>query len=516
MQQSLIQKIISNWKSGLTVGLVSVPLGISLAVAAHATPTMGIITAFWACLIASLFGGSNYNVVGPAGALAGLLYAYATTFGTSSLPMLAIGAGILILIGYVMHIEKYLTFIPGSALHGFILGVSITLILNQLHSILGLATPTGHLSLIQRTLHALHHVADASPPSLYIFLATLACLIVCAGYFPRLPGTIIVTPLGIATGYLCNHHLIPWQLQTLGSKFSSITPSILQLPTFHWRADYCFPVVVIAIVALLETLISAKIADGLTKTKHNKRKEVIGLGLANIITGLCGGIPVTAVLARTALNIKSGCSDKISATIASACMLLVAFFCLPLFVYLPLTVMAAILIFIAGRLLEAEHFFLLFKYDRASFLVALLVAFITIYEDPLIGILLGVVLSMLMFMTKLSIGYHEIRRETADLEPLSSPIPTLEKTLTYTVKGPLVYINAQTHLARLEKEIPLYQNIILDLHDVYFIDIDGVEALNAIVGLGQHKGVSVRIIHPNPIIRHFIKQDETLQKVLDN
>ena len=150
----------NNWKSGITVSLVSIPLSISLAVAANATPLMGIITAIWAGLLASILGGSNFNVVGPTGALSGILAIFAISHGAGALPSLAIVTGLIIIIFFVFHLEKYIILIPSSVIHGFTLGVAFIIGLNQINFALGLKDLSAHEHYIQNVFESLKNIGQ--------------------------------------------------------------------------------------------------------------------------------------------------------------------------------------------------------------------------------------------------------------------------------------------------------------------------------------------------------------------
>ena len=160
VKMSILGNMRKNWKSGITVSLVSIPLSISLAVAANSTPIMGIITAFWAGLIASIFGGSNYNIVGPTGALSGILAMFAITYGVASLPALAIMSGLIILIFFILHFERYIILIPSSVIHGFTLGVAFIIGLNQLNSALGLQGLNQHEKFIRNVMESFTHIGQ--------------------------------------------------------------------------------------------------------------------------------------------------------------------------------------------------------------------------------------------------------------------------------------------------------------------------------------------------------------------
>jgi SulP family sulfate permease len=487
----VLQKAKENWKSGLTVSLISLPLAVTLAVASHASPVQGVITAIWAGLISALFGGSNYNIIGPTGALSGLLSSYAILHGANILPTLAILSGILIFGAYLFKLEKYLVFVPSSTIHGFVLGVALIIMLNQMNFALGLLNLPVHESFVQNVYETLSNSISFSPVSAILFACSLAILWALSKLVPYIPGAILISPFGIILGYLSSHQILSLQLQTLETKFANLSPHLMLPFKFSFSAKYVIPALTIAVISIIETMISARIADGMTKTKHNKNKEMLGLSLANIVCGLAGGIPATAALARTTLNIKSGATHKTSAFIGSICVLIISMLLLGYFKYMPLPVVAAILTMVGINMIEVEHFKRMFKADKTNFIIAMIVASVTVFEDPIIGILLGASISMLIFMKKLSTGQYELNQKSTNkhIEPLIQ-----EDTLIYSIKGELAYINAQSHIARFENVPPKHKNIVIDLRSVSFIDHDGIEACEKIVDILQTQNKFVRII----------------------
>ncbi len=511
-------KIIrANLLSGITVGLVSVPVCISLAVASGATPVMGIITATWAGFVAALAGGSNFNITGPTGALAGLLSTYAMHFGIDCLPMLAILSGIIIYGCYQLRFERYLMFIPSSALHGFILGIAGIIFINQIDSALGLAAPVSAPNLGAKLFATLHYIHLLYPPALFIFTVFFLGLMAFSLWLPRLPGAIVLTPIGIIVGYCSSTGLLPWSIQTLSTRYGAINATILEIPVFQFRFAYLIPAFCIAAISIIETLISARIADTTTKTKHDKRQEILGLSLSNIVTGFVGGIPSTASLARTALNISSGSTSKFSGAIAGICVGLISSLVLPFFSYLPMPVIAALLVFVAFRMLQVEHFARIYKHDKKHFALALIVAIITIYDDPIVGILFGALMAMLILMEKFSRGDHEIllqSLETQDTAPAGTP--AVSDTLVYSIKGPLAYINAQAHSKHLDNIPANITSIIIDIHDMHFIDADGTQALMDIIQILQTKNLIIILVGPSPRIAHFLEDTKTYATMQKN
>lgn len=494
----MLEKLKYNWKSGLTVALVSMPLSVSLAVASNATPTIGIITAVWAGLIASLFGGSHYNIVGPTGALSGLIASYVMANGLVSLPMLTLATGCFIFVAYGLKLERYLIFIPSSVIHGFTLGVALIIGFNQMNAALGLTGLERHEHFFANVIESFQHSTELSIPTVLIFCAFLGALFFLRRLMPKIPGALLLSPLGIALGYLASAGTIDLQLATMGSIYNDISFKLFLPLQWHFSSAMLMPAAAIALVAILETMLSAKIADGMTRTKHNERKEMLGLALANIATGLAGGIPATAALARTSLNIKAGAQHKLSASMSAIALVLIAFFCLRYFSYIPMAVIAAILVYVAVQMIEMEHFVKFYRYQRSGFWMSLLVAGITFYEDPIIGIVFGTALALLLFVEKLSRGQFDLKLNTFDegiIKTVSGDtlkeIKENADILLYSIKGKLAYINSRAHINRFAGDLGKYKIVIIRLRSVYFIDLDGAEALDEIINLIQQKGQTV-------------------------
>lgn len=228
-------KIKNNWQAGVSVSLVSIPLAVSLAVASHASPIVGIITAIWAGLIASIFGGSNYNIIGPTGALSGILATYAISCSEGSLSMLALLAGGFILIAYLFRLERYLVFFPASTIHGFILGVALTIGLNQLNYALGLTNIPQKESFLANVYASLMNIQSASWETFAFFIIFLATLFALVKITPRIPGSIILAPIAIGIGALSSAGILPFTLQTLQSRFPDMSQSfsLFPLSNFH-------------------------------------------------------------------------------------------------------------------------------------------------------------------------------------------------------------------------------------------------------------------------------------------
>ncbi len=518
--QTILGRMRSNWKSGVTVALVSIPLSVSLAVASQSTPTAGIITAIWAGLMASIFGGSKFNIVGPTGALSGILATYAIVHGANTLSMLAIVTGVFVLMAFLFRLEKFLVFIPGSAVQGFTLGVAFTIAFNQFNFALGLVGLPKHETFIKNLFESFRHIGSLNPQIFAMFVIFLAAMFLLLKFVPKVPGAIILSVIGVIVGYFAQNGMLPIAVQTLGARFPEMGPRIFQLPTFFFDSSLITAGLTVAIIAILETMLSAKIADGMTKTKHDKRKELIGLSLANIASGLAGGIPATAALARTSLNIKTGATSQMSATISSICIGIISVFLLMTFRYIPLAVIASILVFVAFRMVEREHFIRMFKHDKKSFVIALIVGFVTVWVDPIIGILLGTAISLLIFMEKMSRGQFELiindeKHNIVD-KVTSETLDKIEKegeTIIYSIKGQLAYINSQSHVTRFEQSLNGYKSVILRLRELSLVDLDGIDAFNEIVALIKGQGKAVLVTGASPLVSELLSESTEYQKL---
>jgi len=495
MNAQLIKK---NIKSGVTVSLVSIPLSVSLAVASGATPLTGIITAIWAGLCAAIFGGSNFNIVGPTGALSGVIATYALINGPASLPILTVIAGGIILIAYLLKLEKYLVLIPSSVIQGFTLGVAFIIGFGQINYALGLQNIPQHQTLFSNVTESFRHISSISLPAVTIFLLFLGILILIRKVAPNIPGVIILAPIGIIIGYLAKVSLLPFTVQTLGSKFGTISFTFFQIPNINFNPILLETAAVVALIAILETMLSARIADGMTGTKHNERKELMGLGLANIVSGLVGGMPATAALARTSFNIKTGATHKTSAIVNVITIAIISIFFISYFTYLPMPVIAAILVFIAIQMVDAKNYIKFWRYERASFFISILVAIVMIFKDPTIGILIGISISMLIFVNKLSHGQFDLKinnfRDGLIDSVAGEEIKELKENadiLLYSFKGKLCYINSRAHVNRFLKSLEKYHYIVLRLREVYFMDLDGIEALDEIIDIAEKRGQKV-------------------------
>lgn len=523
---SLWRNIAHNWKAGLTVSLVSIPLSLSLAVACGATPTQGIITAIWAGLFASIFGGSNYNIVGPTGALSGILIVYSLTYGFQSLPFIAIFSGLLILTIYFLHWEKYIIFIPGSVVHGFTLGVAIIICLNQLNFALGITGLEKHPKLILNVLETLQHVSQINVMTLVIFLAGLLYLIFWNKRFSKFPGAIILAFIGILFGYLSSRGYMGehFTLVTLADNYPDIQNNIV-LNIFKdfdfsiFNKQFFIVSVATVVVAVLESLLSGQIAEKETNTRFSKRKEVFGLGIGNLVSGLAGGIPATAALARTSLNIRSRATHRASAAISSIAILVISLLLFPYFRYLPMVTVASILVYVGIYMVQRKHYMRLLQGEKVYFWLSMLVAAITVIEDPIVGVLAGAFIALLIFADDMTGGRAEIMIiRNKKIEGFHSVHDFLKNkidadTIVYRISGALTYLSGPAHVHFAEK-IHDKKFLVLSMRQIHHWDIDGINHLSEIVDILVRNNNNVILSGISSALEHQVKHEEFYKKFL--
>ena len=258
--------IQKNFGSGVTVALVNIPLSISLAVASDASPAMGVVTVIWAGTIAAFLGGSHYNIVGPTGALSGLLSIASVQYGQDVLPLLAIMSGILSMVVFATNMDKLALFVPANTMQGFTVAVAIIIACNQINFALGLSPVPRHPSFVDNVIENLNHIGATEWQAVVMFISFLSGQIILSKIFPRIPWAIVMACIGIFLGYLSSiDGMMSYKIRTLDSRYPGLSLSLFNIPSF--KPEFFLPqtfyslflnALSITFVAILETLISAK------------------------------------------------------------------------------------------------------------------------------------------------------------------------------------------------------------------------------------------------------------------
>ncbi len=495
--QTFFQRVLKNLRPGITVGLISLPLSIALSIASGAGPIPGIITGIWAPIMASVFGSSRYNVIGVAGALTAVLFSASLEHGPMYLPFIALFSGLMIIGIYLLRLDRYLRYVPSSVIYGFATGVAVLIAVNQLFDAVGLTFIKRNGEFFADLVLLVQSLPQASIASFLVAMGTLTFLILHKKYVKFLPGVIPAVIIGSLIGALGEFHIIKTlDLITLEDTFGRISAQIFQLPSldsftsifsdtniFEWLLKTSL---VVAIISVLETLITARIGDKLTKTEHDSKKELRGLGIANIVSGILGGLPATGVFIRTGVNIKAGASSSMSQGIAGVVTVILALLAWPIFQYIPMAVIAGILMMTAIGLIETKHFVRYWKLEKSSLFVGASVAVITLVGDALIAVLVGVVIALVIFIEKITNGRCDVsfnvnKQKIKDDEIKEFHVPSEHQpdVVIYSIAGFLAYadsVHHRDHLKTLAATASL-QTVIIRMRDLHYVDLDGVETL---------------------------------------
>ena len=383
--------------AGLTVAIVALPLSMAIAVASGVSPDRGLYTAIIGGFLVSALGGSRYQIGGPAGAFIVLVAATVARFGLEGLLLTVMLSGLLLVILGALRLGSLIRHIPHPVTVGFTLGIAVTILASQLKDLGGL-----HLSgpepgpLFDKLAALARALPTLSPFALALGAGTSALIFVFRRWRPTWPGMLIAVAATSAAAALL--HL---PVATIGSRFGGIPHGLAPPALPPLRADLVLPLIptVLSFTLLggIESLLSAKVADGMTARKHRPNMELVAQGLANIASGLFGGISVTGTIARTATNVRAGARSPVAGMLHSVFLLLFMVAAAPLASYVPLAALAGVLVVVSWNMAEKGEIVRLMRHWRSG--AVMLATFgVTIARDLTQGILAGCVLALLIWL----------------------------------------------------------------------------------------------------------------------
>lgn len=439
------QQFISDATAGVIVGIVALPLAIAFGIASGVTPEKGIITAIIAGFVISFFGGSRVQIGGPTGAFIIVVYGIVQQYGTTGLAIATIMAGIILVIMGLVKFGSLIKFIPYPVVVGFTSGIALLIFSTQIKDFFGLQLKDVPAEFHEKWLAYFQYFSTFNYNVVIIALLALLIMILWPRITHKIPGSLIAI---IATTVIVIVFELP--IDTIGSRFGEIS-SNLPSPNFY-KIDLGVirnligPATVIAILAAIESLLSAVVADGMIGGKHRSNMELVAQGLANIITPVFGGIPATGAIARTATNIKNGGRTPVAGIFHSITLLLIMLFFGSYARLIPMATLAAILVVVAYNMSEWRAFKSLLKSPKSDVVVLVTTFLLTVIFDLTIAIEIGMVLSVLLFMKRMSevSNVSVITRELEDEEDKPDPNATDKKKIpeeveVFEINGPLFF-----------------------------------------------------------------------------
>ncbi len=473
--------------ASLTVGMVALPLAMAFGIASGVPPEAGLYTAIIAGFLISLFGGCRVQIGGPAGAFVVIIYGIIAQYGISNLMLATIGSGIILFFMGLFKLGGFIKFIPISIVIGFTNGIAVMIGLQQVKDFLGLTIakmPADFFEMI-KTLYA--HISTFNPWAFAIAITSFLIIFFWPkGYsmggpqwkrwLAHLPGTVVVLVLSTLVVTLFN---LP--VETIGSKFGGIPQGLpsFELPDFDWQTakQLYGSMLTLAVLGSIESLLCARVADTMTDDRHDPNQELMGQGIANFIVPFFGGIPATGTIARTVTNIKSGAFSPVAGMVHAVTLLLVILAAAPLAASIPLSALAAILVFVAWNMGNWREFMRLKRMSLSYKATLLLTFFLTVVFDLTVAVEFGLVVACIFFLYRMN--------NITVVEPATLPFHMPDTVEAWHIRGALFFgsISKLEHVTDPHRLIAAdsAKIVILDFTDLISIDNSAMDQIEVFV-----------------------------------
>lgn len=501
-------QFIKDVTAGIIVAIIALPLSIALALASGVGPEAGIFTAIVAEFVISVLGGSSVQIAGPTAAFSTIVAGIVAKSGMDGLIIATILAGIFLIIMGFCHFGSLIKFIPFTITTGFTSGIAVTIVIGQLKDFFGIVYPDG-LKPIETTekLEAfIHNISTINMDALIVGGVSLLILIIAPFFLKKIPGSLLAVIGGILMV-----QFLPLNVSTIGNLYSISN----DLPSFHMPAlnfelikEAVPNAFTIAILAAIESLLSCVVADGMINKKHRSDMELVAQGAGNIASALFGGIPATGAIARTAANIKNGGRTPIAGIVHSITLVIVLVVLMPYAGLIPMPTIAAILFIVAYNMCQWRTFRQLLKTAPKSDIAVLLITFVlTIVFDLVVAIEIGMVLTCLLFIKRMSDetrvrGWTYVDPDSPEVNEHLQKLP--RQIRVYDITGPLFFGVSGIIEHIVVKDYTTC--LILRMHSVPSLDITALNALTNLAVFCKKKGITLVFSHVNEQPMHVMKK----------
>ena len=534
-----IKTFFSDLIAGIIVGIVALPLAIAFAIASGVNPAAGIFTAIIAGFCISAFGGSRVQIGGPTGAFAVIVYGVVSQYGLSGLATATLLAGILLILLGVFKMGGLVKFIPYTIVTGFTAGIAVTIAAGQLGDFFGLmpdfSTPMTILGEEYSKMPGdflpkmIVYAKSFSSINIYSFVMAAVCLafiFIWSKFIKKIPGSFVVIILATVVSIILEK-TCGLKTDTIGNfadgRVHYVIPNTLpapQLPDFSLKTiTTLFPTAIsIAVLAAIESLLSAVVADGMIGSKHDSNTELIAQGIANIASPLFGGIPATGAIARTATNIKNGGKTPVAGIIHAITLLLILLFAGKYAAYIPMAALSAVLINVAWNMAGFPAIRALLKGQKSDICVFTVTFLITVFVDLTVAIEVGLGFAAFFFIKKM-IDLSEVQNhENSIAAGIKNDMPEEkldipENTFVFEIEGPLFFGTVRKFELAMEQAQTHCKVLILRMRSTLYLDAGGVRALEQCKAACDRKGVTIVIsgIHKQPYL--LLKKTGLVDKI---
>ncbi len=503
------KQFFADLSAGTIVGIVALPLAIAFGIASGVTPEKGLITAIIAGFIISLLGGSRVQIGGPTGAFIVIVYGIVQQYGINGLIIATLMAGVILVIMGLVRFGSVIKFIPHPVVVGFTSGIALLIFSTQIKDFFGLSIENVPSEFFDKWIDYSIHFSTINYYAFGTAALALFIIIIFPKFTHKIPGSIIAL---IVTTIIVQVFNLP--VETIGSKFGEL-PSALPSPVFpkidlETIKNLISPATTIAILAAIESLLSAVVADGMIGGRHRSNMELVAQGVANIVTPLFGGIPATGAIARTATNIKNGGRTPVAGIIHSIVLLLITLFFGHFAKLIPMAALAAILVVVAYNMSEWRSFVQIFRSPKSDIAVLLTTFGLTVIFDLTIAIQVGMVLAVFLFMrrmamvTNVGIITRELTDDDEDLVDSNAirfkKVP--DDVEVFEINGPFFFgaVSKFRDSMRFIESPP--KVLIIRLRNVPAIDGTGIHALEEVYHESIKKGTQLILsgVHTQPLM----------------
>lgn len=513
-------QFVKDLVAGIIVAIIALPLSIALALASGVEPAMGVYTAIFAGFTVSLLGGSRVQIAGPTAAFATVVAGIVATQGMDGLIIATILAGVFLIFMGIFKFGSLIKYIPYTITTGFTAGIAVTIFIGQIKDFLGLSYADGvkPIETIEKITANIEAIGTFSWQALVIGAVSLAVLIIYPKFEKRVPPSLIAVIIGavmvkfipvfsdgvntIGDLYTIPSGLPPFTLTNLDFSFDKVSAVLPDALT-------------IAILAAIESLLSCVVADGMVNSKHNSNAELMAQGVGNIVSVMFGGIPATGAIARTAANAKNGGRTPIAGMVHAVVLLLVLLFLMPYAGLIPMPTIAAILFMVAYNMSERKKFVRVIKTAPKTDIIVMLATFtLTVVFDLVIAIEVGMILTALLFIKRMSdetsVKGWEYVDEDSDAD--SVELKVIPKNVrVYEISGPLFFGVADKILDITLKDYT--KCLILRMRSVPAIDATAMNYLEDLEEKCYKSGVKLIMSHVNPQPMKIMKKSGFYGKV---
>lgn len=512
------QKFTADLMAGIIVGIVALPLAIAFGIASGVSPEKGIITAIVAGFAISAFGGSRVQIGGPTGAFIIIIYGIIQQYGLEGLAIATVLAGLFLILLGVFKLGTIIRYIPYPIVVGFTSGIALTIFTTQVKDIFGLTIEGGvPADFISKWGVYFENFSSIDLATTIVGVMSVVIIACTPLISKKIPGSLIAIIVMTVAGVIMTNYF-GIHFDTIGDRFQ-INPTGLEanVPTLTWESikGLISPALTIAILGAIESLLSATVADGIIGHRHNSNQELIGQGIANIISPIFGGIPATGAIARTMTNINNGGKTPVAGIIHAVVLLLIYFFLMPLASYIPMACLAGVLVMVSYNMSGWRTIRQMLRNPKSDVIVLTLTFILTVIFDLTIAIEVGIILACFLCMkrmaetTQVSILTEEIDpNDESDLNLLNIEHLTIPKGVeVYEIDGPYFFGVAskfEDMMARM-KEKPKVR--IIRMRKVPFVDSTGLHNLTNLIEQSHRGGITVILSGVNEQVRQVLEKN---------